>query len=57
MEDDAAEYLILMNDENEYRLWLESEAVPVGWTQVGPLRTRNDCLLWIERNVPEREVN
>jgi uncharacterized protein YbdZ (MbtH family) len=47
-EDENAEYLVLVNHENQYSLWPGFREVPAGWTQVGPKGKRQECLDWIE---------
>jgi uncharacterized protein YbdZ (MbtH family) len=47
-EDENAEYLVLVNHENQYSLWPGFREVPAGWTPVGPKGKRQECLAWIE---------
>jgi MbtH protein len=47
-EDENAEYLVLVNHENQYSLWPGFREVPAGWTPVGPKGKRSECLAWIE---------
>ncbi|MBB6145129.1 MbtH protein [Silvibacterium bohemicum] len=47
-EDENAEYLVLVNHENQYSLWPGFREVPAGWTPVGPKGKRQECLNWIE---------
>lgn len=49
-EDDNAEYLVLINDEQQYSLWPSFRQIPGGWKAVGPRATRRECLSWIEEN-------
>lgn len=49
-EDDAADYLVLVNDEGQHSLWPAFIDVPSGWTIVGPKAKRQECLQWIEAN-------
>jgi MbtH protein len=48
-EDESANYLVLVNDENQHSLWPTFVAVPDGWQEVygGP---RAQCLEYIEQN-------
>lgn len=49
-EDENAQYLVLVNDEEQYSLWPVFRKVPAGWKQVGPARSRKECLEWIDTN-------
>jgi MbtH protein len=49
-EDDNAEYIILVNEEQQYSLWPEFRSIPKGWTRVGTSGKRKECLGWIEKN-------
>jgi MbtH protein len=49
-EDPDAQYLVLVNDENQHSLWPVFAAVPDGWRQVYGEAARQDCLDYIERN-------
>jgi uncharacterized protein YbdZ (MbtH family) len=48
-EDEAGEYLVLINDERQYSLWPAWREIPAGWTTVGPRGHRQECLDYIER--------
>jgi MbtH protein len=47
-EDENAEYLVVMNHENQYSIWPTFRDVPSGWTPVGTKGKRKECLDWIE---------
>jgi uncharacterized protein YbdZ (MbtH family) len=47
-EDDEAEYRVLVNAELQYSLWPDFKEIPAGWTAVGPLGKRQECLALIE---------
>lgn len=49
-EDDNGEYLVLVNEEQQYSLWPAFRDVPAGWSAVGPRGKRKECLSWIETN-------
>jgi MbtH protein len=42
-------YLVVRNDEEQYSIWDESMAVPVGWRAEGFAGVKEDCLAHIER--------
>lgn len=47
-EDDDAEYLVVVNHEEQYSLWPAFKEIPAGWTPTGPRGKRQVCLDWIE---------
>lgn len=49
-EDENAEFLVLVNHEQQYSLWPGFREIPAGWTSVGPRGKRRECLDWIEKN-------
>jgi MbtH protein len=40
-------YVVLVNAEDQYSLWLEERSVPNGWSKVGPRGTREECLEYV----------
>jgi MbtH protein len=48
-EDPDADYVVLVNDEEQYSLWPASSAVPTGWSQVYGADRRPACLEFVER--------
>jgi MbtH protein len=48
-DDEAGDFLVLVNDEGQYSLWPSFREVPAGWTAVGPHGQRQECLDWIEK--------
>jgi uncharacterized protein YbdZ (MbtH family) len=49
-EDDDAQYLVLVNDENQHSLWPSWIEVPAGWSTVYGEDLRQGCLAYIEAN-------
>lgn len=49
-EDPDADYLVLVNDENQHSLWPTFVDVPAGWTTVFGKAPRQECLDYIEQN-------
>jgi len=47
-EDDDAEYLVIVNDEQQYSLWPGFREIPPGWTAAGERGDRRECLSWID---------
>lgn len=48
-EDPDADYVVLVNDEEQYSLWPASFVVPAGWNQVYGADRRPACLQFVER--------
>lgn len=49
-EDDDAQYLVLVNDENQHSLWPAWIEVPAGWSTAHGEDSRPGCLDYIEAN-------
>lgn len=47
-EDTRTSYVVLMNHEEQYSLWLAGKEIPRGWRQVGPQGPEAHCLQYIE---------
>lgn len=49
--DDAADYFVVINEEEQYSIWPASREkdLPAGWTAVGPAQRRQECLARIEQ--------
>ncbi|MEU3692135.1 MbtH family protein [Streptomyces narbonensis] len=43
-----AEYLVLVNDENQHSLWPADIEVPDGWTAVHGATSRQGCLDYVD---------
>ncbi|AXE75893.1 MbtH family protein [Streptomyces atratus] len=48
-DDENAEYLVVINGEDQYSIWPASRDLPAGWTAVGGPRSRKECLDHIAR--------
>jgi MbtH protein len=42
--DDARTYTVLVNDEEQYSLWLADLQIPAGWRAAGKTGTKQECL-------------
>lgn len=42
-------FKVVVNDEEQYSIWPDYKAVPVGWREVGQSGPKKDCLEYIER--------
>lgn len=41
-------YLVVVNEEEQYSIWLESREIPAGWKAVGKSGSKQECLEYIE---------
>jgi MbtH protein len=53
MSDDATEdthaYRVVMNDEEQYSIWVADRELPAGWRDAGKTGSKLECLAHIER--------
>ncbi|GAB3058501.1 MbtH family protein [Micromonospora schwarzwaldensis] len=49
-ENEEANYLVLVNDENQHSLWPADIEVPEGWRTVVEASSRQTCLTYVEEN-------
>ncbi|HEV2372496.1 MAG TPA: MbtH family NRPS accessory protein [Streptosporangiaceae bacterium] len=47
-EDDLRSYVVVINDEEQYSIWLADRPLPAGWREVGKRGVKGDCLAYIE---------
>ena len=47
---DGDEFIILINGEDQHSIWPSAIPVPAGWTQIGPVGSKAECLAFIEAN-------
>jgi len=47
-EDDTRGYLVVINDEEQYSIWLDGRELPAGWRAEGTRGTKAECLAHIE---------
>jgi MbtH protein len=47
-DEDTRSYVVLINEEEQYSLWLKDRPVPDGWRIVGPSGPKADCLRYVE---------
>jgi MbtH protein len=43
-DEDTRTYSVVMNDEEQYSIWLADRPVPAGWRAVGKTGTKAECL-------------
>nr|WP_316203121.1 MbtH family NRPS accessory protein [Bradyrhizobium sp. SZCCHNRI30512] len=46
--EDARTYLVVINHEEQYSIWLKDTTLPAGWAAVGKEGTKSDCLQFID---------
>ena len=44
---DARSYLVVVNDEEQYSIWLADRELPAGWRAEGKSGTKDECLAHI----------
>jgi len=45
---DADAYKVVVNHEAQYSLWFADQTPPPGWSEVGKVGTKEECLSYIE---------
>jgi len=48
-EEDTRAYAVVVNDEEQYSIWLDDREVPAGWRRAGVSGSKAECLEHIER--------
>lgn len=46
--DDKTEFLVVLNDEEQYSIWPSYKAVPAGWRVEGKRGLKAECLAYID---------
>lgn len=46
-QEDTQTYLVVLNDEEQYSIWLADRELPAGWRAEGTRGTRAECLAHI----------
>lgn len=46
--EDTRTYKVVVNDEQQYSIWLGYRELPKGWTEVGKAGTKSECLEYIK---------
>jgi MbtH protein len=46
--DDDARYQVLVNDEEQYSLWLADQDIPAGWRPVGKEGSKAECMEYVD---------
>jgi MbtH protein len=48
-ESSARNYVVLINDEEQYSLWPAEKPVPAGWRLAGKEGNEKDCMEYVDR--------
>jgi MbtH protein len=46
--DDTRTYLVVLNHEEQYSIWLADREIPAGWRAEGTTGTKTECLAHID---------
>ena len=46
--EDDRRYTVVINDEEQYSIWLAEKPVPDGWREVGKQGSKAECLEYVE---------
>lgn len=47
-DEDTRTYIVLMNHEEQYSLWLADKEIPTGWKAVGRPGCKAECLAYVK---------
>ena len=47
-DEDTTQYIVLVNDEEQYSLWPQFKAVPNGWRATGKEGSRGECCQYVD---------
>ncbi len=47
IDDNQQKYIVLVNQEEQYSIWLDYKDIPLGWSEVGVSGTKEYCLKYI----------
>lgn len=47
MSEENRTYSVVINDEEQYSIWLLGKPIPSGWCEVGKIGTKSECLDYI----------
>jgi MbtH protein len=48
MDEDSRTYLVVVNHEEQYSIWLADRDLPAGWRSAGKSGTKTECLSHID---------
>ena len=47
-DEDTRTYIVLVNDEEQYSLWLKGVRIPSGWRAVGKEGSKGECSRYVD---------
>lgn len=47
--DNSGDWIILVNDDEQYSLWPARRQVPPGWSVTGPCGNKEECVEYVDR--------
>lgn len=47
---DTRQYMVIVNKEGQYSLWLGHRSIPNGWKSTGTIGDKVECLDWVKKN-------
>jgi MbtH protein len=48
-DDETTTYRVVRNHEEQYSIWPDDLAIPLGWEEAGPRGPKAECLAYIEQ--------
>ncbi|MDR6474425.1 MbtH protein [Burkholderia sp. OAS925] len=46
--DENSNFVVVVNDEEQYSIWPDYKAIPAGWREAGKSGRKDECLQWID---------
>jgi MbtH protein len=46
----TAQYIVLINHEEQYSIWPAGKKIPPGWEQVGPTGSEEECVAYVDEH-------
>lgn len=46
--DENTQFVVVVNDEEQYSIWPEYKAIPAGWRAAGKSGLKDECLRWVD---------
>lgn len=46
--EDTRDYIVLVNHEEQYSLWLAEKEIPPGWSDAGKRGSKEECLAYVK---------
>ncbi|GHJ11337.1 MbtH protein [Micromonospora humidisoli] len=49
-DEDGRDYTVVINDEEQYSIWMADREIPAGWRAVGKVGPKVECLTYIDEH-------